>query len=79
VYPLNKLWHLASGEVKRMIDHLETFPEANGKAIFDNYVVLVPGPFYPRNATEGQFTIRDGDGIHLSHDTRESVFGTAKQ
>lgn len=73
VYPLDKLWHLASDEIKRLIDHLEVFPEANGKAIFDNYVVLVPGPFYPRNATEGQFTIRDANGIHLVYNTREAA------
>lgn len=73
VYSLNKLWHLASDEIKHLINHLEEFPEANGKAIFDNYAVLVPGPFYPRTASEGQFTIRDCDGIHLVYDTRESA------
>ena len=73
VYPLHKFWHLASDGINRIVNHLEAFPEANGKAIFDNYVVLVPGPFYPRNATEGQFTIRDSDGIHLVYDTREAA------
>lgn len=73
VYSLNKLWCLASDEIKHLVDHLEAFPEANGKAIFDNYAVLVPGPFYPRNATEGQFAIRDASGIHLVYDTREAA------
>jgi hypothetical protein len=75
VYPLNQLWHLASSEIKCLIDHLEVFPEAGGKAIFDNYVVLVPGPLCPVNTNlEGKFAILDKDGIHLLYDSREESY-----
>ncbi len=42
VYPLNKLWQNVSPSVERIVDHLESFPEACGKAIFDAYAVVVP-------------------------------------
>jgi len=49
VYPLHELWPFAPKKVIEMINHLEEFPEANGKAIFDHFGVIVPGIKLPGN------------------------------
>lgn len=44
VYPLSYFWSFATPVIKKVIDHLESFPEACGKAIFDNFIIICPGP-----------------------------------
>lgn len=34
--------------MKKVINHLEEFPEAEYKPIFDHYLIISPGPKYPR-------------------------------
>lgn len=46
-YPLHELWDRASGEIKKLIDHLEAFPELNHKPAFDHYRVVLPTIHYP--------------------------------
>lgn len=40
-YPATEL--IISDKMKSVLDHLDSFPEANNKAIFDHFVVVVPG------------------------------------
>lgn len=42
VYPIHDLIHIAPPNIINIINHLDNFPEACGKAIFDNYLVLMP-------------------------------------
>ena len=45
--PIGELWDHAPQEIKAAVDHLEAFPEAGRKPIFDHYVAIVPGIAYP--------------------------------
>lgn len=49
-YPLHDMLCTASEELLKIIHTLDNFPEANGKAIFDNFIVLVP----TLNYTDGE-------------------------
>lgn len=42
VYPLHEFWSLAPPTVVETINHLEKFPEAGNKPIFDHFGVIVP-------------------------------------
>lgn len=53
-YPLNELKELAPTRVLEIIERLEMFDEANGKAIFDHYVVIVPGYRIEKNTRSVQ-------------------------
>lgn len=70
VYPLHKL--KSSSYIKRIVDHLEAFPKACGKSIFDNYAVIVPGICYPRN-DKPPFCILTKEGGYISYETREEA------
>lgn len=69
VYPLHKLIHIASDSVKRIIDHLEAFPAVGGRAIFDNYAVVVPGIAYPLD----KHSINDIHGNKLEYTNKEDA------
>jgi hypothetical protein len=47
IYTLKEMVDTASDEMKKLVDHLESFPEIGGKALFDHYRILVPGLNYP--------------------------------
>jgi hypothetical protein len=49
-FPLWQLWDKASDKIKEVISHLDAFPEAGGRPIFDHFVVVVPGTEPPKNA-----------------------------
>jgi hypothetical protein len=70
VYPIHKLWHIAPPSVVKIIDHLEAFPKACGKAIFDSYAVVVPGVAYPRGDT---LSIIGVDGTKQDFNSREET------
>lgn len=48
IYPLQDLESIIPEESKQIIDFLEHFPEANGKSIFDNFGIIVPGINFPQ-------------------------------
>lgn len=70
VYPLYKFWNKAPESVVKIIDYLEAFPKATGRAIFDNYAVIVPGPAMPANA---KIFSPDKQQIPSGDDPRESL------
>ncbi len=47
-YPLHELWSYISASAKEIIGLVDNFPEADGKSIFDHYIVIVPGVDYPK-------------------------------
>lgn len=50
--PISEVWDLAPQSLRDVIDHLEAFPEASDRPIFDHYVVIVPGVDYPSKPNE---------------------------
>lgn len=73
VYPLYKLEHMASAQMRKIVDHLEAFPKVCGKSIFDSYAVIVPGVLYPRIEHNGKFSILNTKGERLDFDTRDQA------
>jgi hypothetical protein len=50
-------------KVQEVLKHLECFPEAGGKPIFDHYIAVVPGVHYPRVLQiNHQYFVYDTDG-----------------
>jgi len=61
VYPVHRLVKTMSNQMLKVLDRLESFPEADDKSLFDHYLVVVPSvrcpkdmdnklSFYERNA-----------------------------
>lgn len=50
-----------SSKMKQVVNYLENFPEADGKPIFDHFLVISPGPTYPRKITE-TYTVCEKSG-----------------
>lgn len=73
VYPLYKLIHMASDHMQKIVDHLEAFPKACGKSIFDSYAIIVPGVFYPRIEHNGVYSILDTGGNKADFSTRDEA------
>jgi hypothetical protein len=71
VYPLHRMWSAVPPSVVKIIDHLEAFPAACGKAIFDSYAVVVPGVAYPREG--GDNSIISPVGQILNFNSREEA------
>jgi len=59
VYPLYELWDCAPPPVKEIITLTDNFPDADGRAIFDHYGVIVPGVNYPKEKDK-RFVAEDG-------------------
>ena len=66
-YPLHAMRHVPEN-VRKIIDHLEAFPAACGKPIFDNFVVIVPGVFYPQGTC-----FRDLAGVDRNFSSQEEA------
>ncbi|RDJ35258.1 MAG: hypothetical protein DWQ19_10615 [Crenarchaeota archaeon] len=45
IFPVHKMEN--NDKMEEIVSYLESFPEANGKPIFDHYVALVPGVYLP--------------------------------
>jgi len=52
IYPYHVFEELASDETKQIVNFLESFPEANGKPIFDHFGVIVSGVKYFKNKSK---------------------------
>lgn len=60
-YPLQEMSEIPE-RVSNLVDFLESFPEANGKAIFDHYIVIMPSVDYPgKSNDDGTYSMLDGD------------------
>lgn len=68
-YTVNEM--TASYEMQRMINYLESFPEMDGKPIFDHFRILVPGIKYPNGNWKKASYINES-GIAVS-DSSENV------
>jgi hypothetical protein len=64
-YPFHVLYDIAPDSVKRTVEHLESFPEANNRPIFDHYGVIVPGIAYGRDG------FYDEAGFYLKFQSEE--------
>ena len=60
-YSLCELWGNTSSKVKKVVDHLENFPEIGGRSLFDHYRVIAPSFEY-----RSPYRIADIDGKSLS-------------
>lgn len=58
VIPLHDM-EIIPDRMKEVINHLEKFPEAENKPIFDHYLIISPGPKYPRTNKESLFDVFD--------------------
>ena len=63
-YPTKAL-ELPSDEIGKVLDHLESMPDMNGKPAFDHYVVIVPGVNFPINGHNYIIDL-DGNKKHFS-------------
>jgi hypothetical protein len=70
-YPAHRLNNLASAETKQLIELLDNFPDANGKAIFDHFIAVVPGVQYPTVGHEGCWRVRNYKGVVEVYETSE--------
>ena len=70
VYPYHEFSNIASDETKNIIYHLENFPDADNKPIFDHFGVIVPGVEFPLRKSQF-FTFLDKTGTLQKFDTRE--------
>lgn len=62
VYPLHEFWSIAPSAVRDTINHLENFPDAGGKPIFDHFGLIVPGIDFPyENSEEYAFLNEAGE------------------
>ena len=68
-YPVHKM--SVSEDMSRLVDHLDSFPDMNGKALFDDLIVLVPS--VKLNAYNGTYFIKDLNGNILGFDNQEEA------
>jgi hypothetical protein len=54
-----------------LVDHLDSFPDMNGKSLFDNLIVLVPS--VKLHDYNGTYFIRDLKGNILGFDRQEDA------
>jgi hypothetical protein len=67
-YPYAELAEYASADTKKMIDYLEALPEAEGKPVFDHFIVVVPCPNFPVSASSGgRYEFVDSSGSRHVH------------
>lgn len=75
-YPYVALEDIASNNMKRAIDHLENFPESNGRPLFDHYIVVVPSVHYPHEpnkieARNASYVFKNGEETWEFQDPEE--------
>ncbi len=63
VYPLSQFWKFASEAVVKTVQTLESFPDADGKPIFDHFGVIVPGVSFPSPAKADSYSFIDDKGL----------------
>lgn len=74
VYPLHELLHLATSDLRSIIEVLERFPDAGDKPIFDHFGVIVPGVALPQQAPkDGIFSFLDEKGLAQIFHTKEQA------
>ncbi len=62
LYPVHEMMATASEDMLRVMDHLDNFPDINGKALFDNFLLLVPSVKLPHKYN-GTYFVKDSDNI----------------
>lgn len=72
VYPYYEFAAIASEETKKIISHLERFPDVGDKPIFDHFGLIVPSVNFPRKES-GEFTYLNKSGILHIRETREEA------
>ena len=71
IYPIHDFMHIASEDTKTSISHLESFPEAFGKPIFDHFGVIVPS--ISLNKDENGFYNFIFKGMHYSFEDKDEA------
>lgn len=65
-YTHQELYKFLPDSIKKLIDHLENFPEIGNRPLFDHYRIVVPSPdntFFPRDSS---FLFKDQNGNFLN-------------
>ena len=70
VYPLHQFWDIAPESVSKTIGTLESFPDADGKPIFDHFGVIVPSIGFPP-LTGDAYSFIDDKGLCRSFSQKE--------
>lgn len=55
-YPIHYVWEATSSKTKEVVDHLESFPEIQGKSLFDHYRVVFPSFSFPKREMDVALT-----------------------
>ena len=67
IYTYGEMEEVASDQIKAVIEHLESFPESGGHALFDHYKVLVAGTdFLENHQKKAGYCFRMPDGTMSS-------------
>jgi hypothetical protein len=61
-YPAHFLDNMVSEQTKKLMAHLDQFPETGGRPIFDHFIVIVPGVKYPVVGHDDYWRIRLPNG-----------------
>lgn len=72
VYPLHQFWEIAPEAVVKTINTLESFPDADGKPIFDHFGLIVPSVSFPP-VKNGDYSFRDDKGLVRSFPDRDNA------
>lgn len=75
VYPLHEFTEIVTENVRKTVNLLEAFPDADSKPIFDHFGVIVPGVAFPP-AKEGMATFLNERGMIQSYNAREEALKT---
>jgi len=70
-YPVHQMLPNASETMLDLVDHLDNFPDMNGKALFDDLIVLVPSVKLQDH--NGTYFIKDLKGNILGFDSQEEA------
>ncbi len=72
VYPLHEFIGIAPQTVRDTIEHLERFPDAGDKSIFDHFSVIVPGVKFPAEK-DGKYAFLNKAGEYQEYEKYEDA------
>lgn len=60
-HPYHELENIAPKRINELIQYLDCFPDIGNRPLFDNYLVLIPGIYYPEPNTTGRYRLPNGE------------------
>ena len=72
-YPIHDFAATKSEFVTRLLTALEAYPDCNGRPVFDQIWVVIPGIHQSSSIDNDQFKFNDGHKVHSFHDYWEYI------